>query len=342
MALTPEALSARRKLSLKNLKRLPSAHVSTAQKVPFVTAHISAWLHSPSLMNSNIASISNAATKITIAHSPDSDDQFLFWALKRGEVDSGRFTFEFTALETQMLNEAALKCQFDVVAISAAAYPTVQNNYLVLPHGASVGRNFGPTLVTAQFPGMEATLDSLKFARIGVPGQTTTARMLVERLLPEATLVNYSIEPYDEVFTLLSTRNIDAAVLIHEGQLCWAKRSLNLVADLGKVWFKQTSLPLPLGLNVIRRGLGAPDIRAISTIIKNSICWGLDNKPLLVSSIEQINNNRATDIGSTQELLAYLDMYANEDSRSMSDDCKLALQTLVGNSVAVEYAYEDQ
>jgi 1,4-dihydroxy-6-naphthoate synthase len=248
----------------------------------------------------------------------------MFWALKNGLVATAGLTFTFTALDTAALNQAAERGTHDVVAISAACYPRIETNYAILPHGASVGRGFGPALVALDSHHVSA----LRSATIGIPGATTTAALVARRLLPEARWVEIPISPYGEIFRALKCGEIQAAVLIHEGQLEFEAHGLKLVADLGKVWEQEFSLPLPLGLNVIRRALDPTLLSQISGSIKSSIEYGLSHLEELLPELCRLNRDRGTDTTSPEAVRRYLSRYVNEDTLELKQDALEALEIL--------------
>ena len=191
---------------------------------------------------------------LRLAFSPDSDDIFMFWALLNGKVDAGGTTFTAERADTETLNQRAERGDVDVVAVSIAQYARVSKDYLLLPHGMSVGRGYGPVVVANE----SRDLASLSGKRIGVPGLRTTAYLVLRLLLPEFEAVVVPIAPYSAAFEALRDGRIDAALLIHEGRLFYEREGTKKVVDIGEEWAKQTGgLPLPLGGNAIKRSLGS-------------------------------------------------------------------------------------
>jgi len=275
---------------------------------------------------------------VRVAHSPDADDYFMFDGLKRsaGEL---QFNFSFDAFDTQTLNELALEGKADVIAVSAAVLPQIVDSYMVLPHGASVGRNYGPVIVSKK----PFRIEELQQAVIGSPGELTTAQFVAKELLPDATFVQVPITPFEEIFKQLEKGRIDAAILIHEGQLSFEKRKLHKLIDLGEWWFKQTKLPLPLGVNVIKRSLGEESIQKISALISESIRSAVENPEALIDSLSRLNKERAVDWTTPAEIKRYLGMYANEDTLELKADVRQALRELVSRaapkaSAALQFA----
>jgi len=273
---------------------------------------------------------------ISIAHSPDTDDELMFWALKRQLIDCSEFSFSFTALETAALNHAAQHENFDVIAISTAVLPSISERYLVLPHGASVGRGYGPVIVTRE----RCSLADLNDRRIGIPGASTTAALIAQKLCPRASWIEIPIVPYGAIFRALHDREIDAAVLIHEGQLEYKKHGLALVVDLGLWWEQQSGLPLPLGLNVIRRGLGLELIKKISSVMRSSIEFGLTNLEAILPELCQLNISRNTDSTTPDSIKNYLSRYVNSDTLELSLDARQGLALLLSAEDSAPYRIE--
>ena len=213
-------------------------------------------------------------TRIHARISPDADDLFMFRALLLGLVDDGGLDWEITTADTDALNRVAQGESVtnipDVSAISIAWYPTLAADWQLLPHGGSVGRGYGPVVVAPR-PLQPRQLRGL---RIGVPGTTTTAYTVL-RLITDFEPVVVPIVPPERSFQAVESREVDAILLIHEGRLTFAERGLHLVLDIGQWWEQETGLPLPLGGNAIRRGLGTDAIRRASDAMRRSIHHGL-------------------------------------------------------------------
>jgi 1,4-dihydroxy-6-naphthoate synthase len=214
----------------------------------------------------------NSPRKITIAHSPDSDDAFMFYALATNKIETGNIEFEHVLSDIQTLNEAAHKGTYDVTAISFHAYAYVADKYVLLPHGASIGDNYGPVVVSNE----ELDPANLSQAKIAVPG-TLTSAFLTLRLFNSD--FKYEVVPFDEIIEAVIDGRCDAGLLIHEGQLFYHTKGLQKVLDLGEWWHEHTGgLPLPMGGNAIRRGLGKETIKEVSGLLKESIRYSLDNR----------------------------------------------------------------
>lgn len=259
---------------------------------------------------------------IRLAFSPDSDDAFMFWPLLNQKVTSGAYTFEAQRADTETLNAWAQEGRMDVIAISMAQYLNVAQDYLLLPHGASVGRGYGPVIVAPQ----ARTLDSLQNTRIAVPGLRTTAYMVTRLLVPAFEPVVVPIVPYEAVFGALRQGRVDAAVLIHEGRLLYEREGFAKVADLGEAWAARTAgLPLPLGGNAIHRRLGDAAVAEISDICRESIRWALAHKDQVMDALMAEDPNAVL---GRKELETYLSMYANDDTLNAPNDVKRGLEVL--------------
>lgn len=210
---------------------------------------------------------------ITLGHSPDSDDAFMFYALAEHKIPTEGFEFEHILRDIETLNHWAREGRLDVTAISVHAYASVADKYAILTHGASMGDNYGPMVVTRE----PATVDWLRGRRIAIPGTMTSAYLALRLFLggPFA----YDIVPFDQIMEYVRDGKADAGLLIHEGQLTHAQFGLQNVVDLGAWWFEETGgLPLPLGVNAVRRELGPERMAALSRVLKASIAYGLDHR----------------------------------------------------------------
>ncbi len=214
---------------------------------------------------------------ITVAHSPDSDDAFMFYALAAGKVDTGglRYVHELQDIET--LNQRARRGELEVTAVSIHAYAYLADAYALLPHGASMGDGYGPRLVArAPAPGRAAPgRADVRGRRIAVPGPLTSAYLALRLYEPDFEPV---WTPFDRIEEAVLAGEVDLGLLIHEGQLTYAASGLALVADMGAWWRDETGLPLPLGGNVVRRDLGPDLVRRVSRHLHASIAYGLDHR----------------------------------------------------------------
>src|SRR6266567_6267013 len=216
--------------------------------------------------------IDTEQSTITIAHSPDSDDAFMFYGLATNKLDTGRLTFKHLLKDIQTLNEEAMLGTYDVTAISFHAYAYVADKYALLPHGASIGDNYGPVVVANE----ELDPSELSNAKIAIPGTLTSAFLTLRIYNPD---FKYEVVPFDQIVEAVTEGLCDAGLLIHEGQLFYDTLGLHKVLDLGVWWHEHTGgLPLPMGGNVIRRALGKETISEVSDLLKESIRYSLDNR----------------------------------------------------------------
>jgi 5,8-dihydroxy-2-naphthoate synthase len=208
---------------------------------------------------------------ITVAHSPDSDDAFMFYGLATDKLDTGDLKFTHVLKDIQTLNEEAFRGTYDVTAISFHAYAYISDKYILLPHGASIGDNYGPILVSAR-PAKAQDISKLKIA---VPGKLTSAFLALKLFNPD---FQYEVVPFDKIIDAVKSGNCDAGLLIHEGQLFYESVGLHKILDLGEWWHERTGLPLPMGGNAIRRELGPEVIHQVSECLRESISYSLANR----------------------------------------------------------------
>jgi 1,4-dihydroxy-6-naphthoate synthase len=211
---------------------------------------------------------------LTLAHSPDADDAFMFFALAERRIDTGdrRYVHELADIET--LNQRALRGELDVTAVSFHAYAYLADQYLLLPSGGSVGDRYGPRLVS-QRPRPQDPRAALRGRRIAIPGRLTTAALVLRLYQPDFEPV---LAPFDRIEEGVLAGDADAGLLIHEGQLTYAARGLHLWDDLGEWWHGETGLPLPLGGNVVKRSLGDGVVRGVAADLRASIAYGLSHR----------------------------------------------------------------
>jgi 1,4-dihydroxy-6-naphthoate synthase len=208
---------------------------------------------------------------IRVAHSPDSDDAFMFYALAEGKINTDGLTYVHELQDIETLNRRAMRGELEVTAVSIHAYAYVADRYALLPHGASMGDRYGPRLV-AREPKPRSAVHG---ARVAVPGTLTTAYLTLRLFEPEFVAVP---TPFDQIEEAVLRGDVDLGLLIHEGQLTYAERGLHLVADMGEWWHEATGLPLPLGGNVVRKDLGGAMMGKISRHLRDSIAYGLEHR----------------------------------------------------------------
>jgi 1,4-dihydroxy-6-naphthoate synthase len=229
---------------------------------------------------------------ITVGHSPDPDDAFMFYALAHNKIDTGDLQFRHELQDIETLNRRALRGELEVTAVSIHAYAHLLDKYALLPSGCSMGDRYGP-MVVARKP---LAIDDLKRVTIAVPGTLTTAFLALRLLLPEG--FRFDVLPFDQIIASVAEGRHEAGLIIHEGQLTFQNQGLKLVIDLGVWWQDRTGLPLPLGGNVVRRDLGTDTILQISRLLKESIRYSLAHR---------------------QEALTYALQYARDMDRGLAD-----------------------
>ncbi len=255
--------------------------------------------------------------KIRIAHSPDSDDALMFYALTSGRIDTEGLQIEHVLADIETLNREALKGTYEVSAISFHAYPYVADKYLVLPSGGSVGEGYGPIVVSKE------ELDTIKGKRIAIPGKLTTA-YLVLKLFEED--FEEILIPFDEILKAVEEGKVDAGLVIHEGQLSYQDKGLKKFIDLGKWWQEKTGLPLPLGCNVVRKDLGIQTVRKIEKLMKESIKYALEHKEEALEFARKYARDIREDKERTDK---FVSMYVNQRTLDYGEDGRQAVKILI-------------
>jgi 1,4-dihydroxy-6-naphthoate synthase len=254
---------------------------------------------------------------ITVAHSPDSDDAFMFYGLATNKLDTGSLRFTHVLEDIQTLNEKAMRGVYDVTAISFHAYAYIADKYALLPHGASIGDNYGPIVVSREKLKPEA-LSSLKVA---VPGKLTSAFLALSIHTPG---FQYEVVPFDKIIEAVQEGRADAGLLIHEGQLFYQSLGLHKVLDLGEWWHERTGLPLPMGGNVIRRDLGAEVISRVSKCLHDSIRYSLDNRADALRYAMQFARDMEPELADR-----FVGMWVNELTLDYTERGRTAVQRLL-------------
>jgi 1,4-dihydroxy-6-naphthoate synthase len=260
--------------------------------------------------------------KISLAHSPDSDDAFMFYALAEGKIDDGGFDFVHELSDIETLNQRTSRGELDVSAVSFHAYPDIAADYALLPHGASFGDGYGPVVVSAK-PMAKADIAS---EVVAIPGRKTSAALALELWRPGTAT---AVVPFDEILPAVREGRFAAGVIIHEGQLTYAEEGLHAVVDLGAWWLGETGLPLPLGGNVIRKALGAETMRAVSSVLGESISYGLDHREEALSYAMRFA--RDLDRSRANRFVA---MYVNDWTRGYGEKGRRAIETFLGRAAA--------
>ena len=280
---------------------------------------------------------------IRLAYSPDSDDAFMFWAIANGRVDTRGLTFEHVRADTEALNRGAeTSAAPDVTALSIHQYAYLADRYLLLPHGGSVGAGYGPVLVATE----PRTLDSLAGRKIGVPGLRTSAYLVLRLLLPEFEPLVVPVAPFRRAYDALRAREVEAALLIHEGRLLYEREGLQRVCELGEAWRARTGLPLPLGGNAIARSLGTQRIALVSSVLRESIRWALEHRDEVLNALLAAEDREG--VPRDRALFdRYLAMYANQDTLDYGSEGRRAIAELlrlgheagvIPHAVQVEFA----
>jgi 1,4-dihydroxy-6-naphthoate synthase len=256
---------------------------------------------------------------LTLGHSPDPDDAFMFWALAAGRVESGAYTFEHILQDIQTLNERALRGELHITAISIHAYAHVLERYALLPTGSSMGDGYGPRIVTRKDSGL--ALADLRGRRTAIPGEMTTAALALRLCLGD---VDTEVVPFDEIGARVAGGDFDAGLLIHEGQLTYADEGLDLILDLGAWWKQETGLPLPLGGNAIRKDLGTTRMREINRILRASITAGLEHRSQALDHALQYARNMDKDRADS-----FVAMYVNDFTLDYGETGRKAVAELL-------------
>ncbi len=255
--------------------------------------------------------------RIRIAHSPDSDDAFMFYALTAGKIDTEGLEIEHVLADIETLNREALKGTYEVSAISFHAYPYVADKYLVLPSGGSVGEGYGPIVVAKEH------LEDLKDKRVAIPGRLTTAYLVLKLYEPDFEEVLF---PFDKVLDAVVDGIVDAGLVIHEGQLSYQDRGLKKVVDLGQWWMEKTNLVLPLGGNIIRKDLGVEIIRKMERLMRRSIEYALQHREEALSFAREYARDIKED---TERTNRFVSMYVNHRTLDYGEDGRRAVRLLL-------------
>ncbi len=259
----------------------------------------------------------SAVREISVAHSPDSDDAFMFYGLATNKVRVPGLKFNHTLTDIETLNRKAMEGFYDVSAISFHAYPYVQEKYALMSCGGSVGEKYGPMVVAPRPMGLE----ELKRKRVAVPGTLTTAYLSLKLFAPKIETV---VVPFDKIIPEIQAGKHEAGLIIHEGQLTYEGSGLQKILDMGRWWFDLTGLPLPLGGNAIRRELGPELCKTIGRALRDSIQYALDHRDEALAYAMQF----ARDL-DTQMADRFVGMYVNERTLNYGDDGKEAVARLL-------------
>lgn len=258
--------------------------------------------------------MSSDIIQLRLGHSPDPDDAFMFYGLAKDKFPTGPYRFEHILQDIQTLNQRALKGELEITAISIHAYPYVADKYALTSCGSSMGDKYGPMVIASE----PMTLDQLKGKTIAIPGEMTTAFLTLQLAIgkgqnvrtqssaPKPHAFSYIVVPFDEIPRYVQTGQVDAGLIIHEGQLTFKTLGLHLIVDLGMWWYEKTALPLPLGGNCVRKDLGATVMQEVTDIVKQSIQYSLDHRPEAVEYSLQYGRDLNHDLADK-----FVGMYVN-------------------------------
>jgi 1,4-dihydroxy-6-naphthoate synthase len=255
--------------------------------------------------------------EIKLAHSPDSDDAFMFYALATHKLTTPGYKYTHVLSDIQTLNEAALSETYDVTAVSFAAYPFLRDKYILLDCGASFGENYGPIVVASK----SMRPQELSGKRIAVPGLRTTAYLTLKLFEANFEAV---VTPFDKILDAVQSETVDAGLLIHEGQLLFPKLGLHRVIDLGVWWHDRTKLPLPLGGNAVRRALGPEVGRQVAKTIRDSVEYGIEHREEALNYAMQFARDLETDLADR-----FVSMYVNKWTIDYGERGKRAVNELI-------------
>jgi 1,4-dihydroxy-6-naphthoate synthase len=257
---------------------------------------------------------------IHVAHSPDSDDAFMFYALAEGKIDTGGLRYVHELSDIESLNQRARRCELEVTAVSIHAYAYIWRDYALLNSGSSMGDGYGPRLVSTSACPADPRA-ALRGRRVAVPGKLTTACLALQLYQPECVT---EVVPFDEIEEAVQRGEFELGLLIHEGQLTYGDSGLHLWADLGAWWLEDTGLPLPLGGNAVRRDLGAEVIAQIARDLRASIVYGLEHRAPALAHAKQYNRGIGDERTDT-----FVGMYVNQWTVDYGPRGRQAVQLLL-------------
>jgi 1,4-dihydroxy-6-naphthoate synthase len=259
-------------------------------------------------------------TIIHVAHSPDSDDAFMFYALAEGKLDTGALRYVHQLADIETLNQRALRGEMEVTAVSIHAYAYLWRTYALLGSGSSMGDGYGPRLVS-RLPRPADPRTALRGRRVGVPGKLTTAFLVLQLYQPECIPV---VMPFDQIEDALDRDEVEVGLLIHEGQLTYVDAGLHLWTDLGAWWLADTGLPLPLGGNAVRRDLGLAVTAQVARDLRASILYALEHREPALAHAKQFNRGIGDERTDT-----FVGMYVNQWTVDYGPRGRQAVQLLL-------------
>jgi 1,4-dihydroxy-6-naphthoate synthase len=264
--------------------------------------------------------------QLSLAHSPDADDAFMFYALSHGKIDTGIYSFVHVLKDIESLNRAAARAEYDVTALSVFGYGFVARDYVLLDVGASIGEGYGPVVVAKRPLGSE----DLRRMKVAVPGTRTTA--FLSLVLCLGGVPPFVEVPFDQIIPAVKAGQwngepVAAGLIIHEGQLSYTEEGLDLIVDLGQWWQEQTGLPLPLGVNAIRRSLGAQVHQDVGALIRQSIDYALTHREEALKYAQQFARGL-----NPSRLQQFVERYVNQSTVRMPGEARLAIQKLLNEA----------
>ena len=260
--------------------------------------------------------------QLRLAHSPDSDDAFMFYALATGKILTPGLKFTHILKDIETLNQAALKQEYDITAVSFYAFPFLADNYVLMDCGASFGEGYGPIIVA----GRPMKRGELAGKRVAVAGLRTTSYLALKLFEPNVEAI---VVPFDHILDAVQNHEADAGVIIHEAQLLYPQMGLSKVVDLGQWWQEETSLPLPLGANAIRRSLGAELGLRVARIVRQSVEFGLEHREEALNYAMQFARDMSSDTADK-----FVGMYVNNRTLAYGEDGRRAVRELYSRGVA--------
>jgi 1,4-dihydroxy-6-naphthoate synthase len=278
-------------------------------------------------------------TTLTLGHSPDPDDAFMFYALAEDKIPAGRWKFQHILQDIQTLNERCTRGELHISAISIHAYASVLDKYALLPCGASMGEGYGPMLIVKRgkaLPDLSdfgAIREWLQHQRIAIPGKMTSAFLALKLFFLGEPM--HTVVPFDQIFEFIEAGNADVGLIIHEGQLTYGRDGFDLVLDLGAWWLAETGLPLPLGGNVIRKDICPADRSEINVILRESIRYGLENRAAGVEHALPLGRGLDRTLADK-----FIGMYVNERTLDYGEAGRMAIREFLGRGYKLGFLKE--
>ena len=279
-----------------------------------------------------MSAVSATSSVFTLGHSPDPDDAFMFYAMAENKIDLRGYRFEHRLEDIQTLNERALRGELHISAISIHAYAYVSGRYALLPCGASMGDGYGPMIISVDAPGLRSDSEIRAWLRgrtIAIPGKMTSAFLALQLYLGE---FEFIVVPFDQIFEAVKTGRVAAGLIIHEGQLTYARSGFTRIIDLGEWWKRETGLPLPLGGNVLRKDIAAPVRHDLIEIMSESIDYGLEHRADAVRHSMPYARDMDTALAGE-----FIGMYVNDYTRDYGETGRAAIREFLTRAESAGY-----